>query len=51
MAQALADGCNTYTVPYYETVPFRPDLLMRDVVKIMHPELLPGHTLRFYTPL
>lgn len=44
-------GCNTYTVPYYETVPFRPDLLMRDVVKIMHPELLPGHTLRFYTPL
>lgn len=44
-------GCNTYAVPYYETVPFRPDLLLRDVVKIMHPELLPGHTLRFYTPL
>lgn len=44
-------GCNTFDVPYYETVPFRPDLLLRDIVSILHPELLPHHRLRFYRPL
>lgn len=44
-------GCNTFDVPYYEVVPFRPDLLLRDVVKILHPEILPDHRLRFYRPL
>lgn len=44
-------GCNTFDVPFYETVPFRPDLLLRDVVRILHPEILPEHRLRFYRPL
>lgn len=44
-------GCNTLRVPYYEEVPFRPDLLLRDVVHILHPDVLPHHKLRYYTPL
>lgn len=44
-------GCNTLKIPFYEEVPFHPDLLMADIIKILHPELLPDHTLRYYTPL
>lgn len=44
-------GCNTSYVPYYDEVPFRPDWLLRDLVKILHPDLLPNHTLRYYSPL
>jgi iron complex transport system substrate-binding protein len=29
----------------------RPDLILRDLVKITHPTLLPDHTLYFYAPL
>lgn len=43
--------CNTLAVPYYEETPFRPDLLLRDMVKIFHPEVLPHHHLRYYAPL
>lgn len=44
-------GCNTLVVPFYDEVPFRPDYLMSDVVKILYPHLLPDHQLRYYTPL
>ncbi len=44
-------GCNTAYVPYYDEVPFRPDLLLRDLVKIAHPNLLPNYHLRYYSPL
>ncbi len=44
-------GCNTFAVPFYEETPFRPDRLLRDIVRICHPELLPEHTLRYYQPL
>lgn len=44
-------GCNTYAVPYYEEAPFHPDLLLRDLIRIFHPALLPGHRLRYFTPL
>lgn len=44
-------GCNTLRIPFYEEAPFHPDLLLRDVVKILHPELLPNHSLRYYEPL
>lgn len=44
-------GCNTLNVPFYDEVPFRPDYLMSDVVKILYPHLLPDHQLRYYTPL
>lgn len=32
-------GCNTASVPYYEEVPFRPHLLLEELVAIFHPEL------------
>lgn len=44
-------GCNTFRTPFYEEVPFRPDLLLSDVAAILHPELLPGHSPRYFQPL
>jgi len=41
-------GCNTGKVPYYEEFPIHPDYLLKDFVKIFHPELLPGYSLRYY---
>lgn len=32
-------GCNTASNTYYEDTPFRPDLLLRDFIIIVHPEL------------
>lgn len=32
---------------YYELAPSRPDLVLKDYVKIFHPELLPDYTLTF----
>ncbi|MCR5861760.1 ABC transporter substrate-binding protein [Flavobacterium sp. J372] len=36
---------------YYELAPNRPDLVLKDLVKIFHPELLPNHTLQFFDKL
>ncbi len=44
-------GCNTLNTPFYEEVPFHPDRLLRDVVSICHPDLLPGHRLRYFHSL
>ena len=35
-------------VLYYELAPNRPDLVLKDLVKILHPELLPNYTLYFF---
>ena len=43
--------CNTGVVPYYEEVPIRPDYLLKDLVKIFHPEVLPDYRLRYYRPM
>jgi len=40
--------CNTGVVSYYEEVPIRPDYLLKDFVKIFHPQLLPDYRLRYY---
>jgi iron complex transport system substrate-binding protein len=40
--------CNTGETPYYEEVPIRPDYLLKDLIRIFHPELLPDHILRYY---
>ena len=34
---------------YYELAPNRPDLVLKDIVKIMHPDLLPDHELFFFS--
>lgn len=44
-------GCNTLRVPFYDEVPFRPDLLFADLLSIFHPDLLPDHKPRYYFPL
>lgn len=36
---------------YYELAPHRPDLVLKDLVKIAHPELLPDYSPYFFTPL
>lgn len=41
-------GCNTAVSAFYEETPFHPDLLLRDFIKIFHPELLPNYELRYY---
>lgn len=33
---------------YYELAPNRPDLVLKDVIKMLHPELLPDHKLFFF---
>lgn len=36
---------------YYELAPHRPDLVLKDLIRIFHPELLPKHELFFFKPL
>ncbi|RZP14998.1 MAG: ABC transporter substrate-binding protein [Flavobacteriales bacterium] len=36
---------------YFELAPNRPDLVLKDIIKILHPELLPEHTLYFFDQL
>ncbi|NQY06023.1 MAG: ABC transporter substrate-binding protein [Flavobacteriaceae bacterium] len=36
---------------YYELAPNRPDLILKDMIKIMHPEVLPDYDLYFYSKL
>ncbi|WP_019668734.1 ABC transporter substrate-binding protein [Eudoraea adriatica] len=36
---------------YYELGPARPDLILKDLIYIFHPELLPDHELFFFKPL
>lgn len=44
-------GCNTKYVPFYEETPFQPQLLLRDLIRILHPELMPNDTCRYFTPI
>ncbi|MGB5821505.1 MAG: ABC transporter substrate-binding protein [Saonia sp.] len=36
---------------FYELAPHRPDLVLKDLIHIFHPELIPNHTLFFFKPL
>ncbi|MAN59020.1 MAG: ABC transporter substrate-binding protein [Flavobacteriaceae bacterium] len=38
-------------VIYYELAPNRPDLVMKDLIAIFHPQLLPSHDLYFFSIL
>lgn len=44
-------ACNTFVRPFYETIPFHPDLILRDLVCIFHPEVSPAARPVWYTPL
>ena len=41
-------GCNVEQSLFYEESPFRPDLLLSDFIRILHPEALPQYELRYY---
>jgi iron complex transport system substrate-binding protein len=36
---------------YFELSPSRPDLVLKDLIKILHPELVPNHQLFFFQKL
>lgn len=36
---------------YYELAPSRPDIVLKDLIHIFHPELLPDHELYFFKPV
>tara|TARA_R110000868_G_scaffold36900_4_gene130514 strand:- start:17831 stop:18973 length:1143 start_codon:yes stop_codon:yes gene_type:complete len=38
-------------IVYFELSPSRPDLVLKDLIKILHPELLPSHKLFFFKKL
>lgn len=40
--------CNTGVVPYYEEFPLHPDYLLKELIWVFHPELVPGYTPRYY---
>ena len=40
--------CNTGIVPYYEEFPLHPDYLLKDLISLFHPELLPDYASRYY---
>lgn len=45
-------GCNTEAVNYYEETPFHPHWLLRELIRVFHPELMEteGEN-RYFTPL
>ncbi|MDR2497076.1 MAG: ABC transporter substrate-binding protein [Tannerellaceae bacterium] len=44
-------ACHTGLTPYHEDTPIRPDLLLKDLIRIFHPHLLPNHSPRYYQPI
>ena len=44
-------GCNVEMSPFYEETPFRPDWLLNDFIRILHPEIEGLAPLRYYKKL
>ena len=44
-------GCNTAYKTYYEDYPFHPDKVLKDLIKIFHPSLLPEYELKYFSKL
>ena len=40
--------CNLEEVPLYENLPLTPDILLADMIKAFHPDLLPNHKPVYY---
>ena len=43
--------CNTAYRPYYEDFPFHPDRVLKDLIKIFQPSLLPEYELKYFSKL
>lgn len=44
-------GCNLFYADYYEETPFHPNLLLRDYIKVFHPDVLKDYQTRYFTKL
>ena len=44
-------GCNTAYKEYYEDFPFHPDKVLKDLIKIFHPTLLPDYESKYFNKL
>ena len=44
-------ACNVEQTLFYEETPFRPDLLLQDFIKILHPDIPNLPPLRYYEKL
>ena len=44
-------ACNVGKRRFYEETPFRPDILLRELVALLHPEMAIGYNLRYYEKL
>lgn len=44
-------GCNLSNSLFYEETPFHPELLLKDLVSILHPAVLPGYQAKYYRKL
>ena len=44
-------GCNTAYKLYYEDFPFHPDRVLKELIKIFHPSLLPEYELQYFDKL
>lgn len=40
--------CNMREIPFYESMPTEPEVVLADMIKIFHPALLPGHQPVYY---
>lgn len=43
--------CNMRLIPFYESMPTEPEIVLADLIKIFHPDLLPEHQPKYYTLL
>ena len=44
-------ACNVSRRRFYEETPFRPDILLRELAALLHPEMAGGYELRYYEKL
>lgn len=44
-------ACNVLRKRFYEETPFRPDILLRELVALLHPSVADGYKLRYYEKL
>ena len=44
-------GCNLYKVAYYEETPFHPDVLLREYIKVFHPDVLKDEPCLYFKKL
>ena len=41
-------ACNTWATPFYDETPFRPDILLRELAYISHPQLLKDYNPQYF---